>query len=121
MNDSHCDRIHSSLTAVHYFDNGYVEKQPVAKNKNRVLDWSKLKAFAGQKINVTEKLEFVFGKGRKHGEKRRKCWLPAFSPVPTKVSLYRVVKSRDCVVKNLRNSRKTWVGALATAIEVKYC
>ena len=21
--------------------------------------------------------------GRKHGRKRRKCWLPAFSPIPT--------------------------------------
>ena len=28
--DSHCDWIHSSLTAVHCFDNGYVGKQPVA-------------------------------------------------------------------------------------------
>ena len=27
---SHCDRIHSSLTAVHCCDNGYVGKQPVA-------------------------------------------------------------------------------------------
>ena len=28
--DSYCYRIHSSLTAVHYFDDGCVEKQPVA-------------------------------------------------------------------------------------------
>ena len=28
--DSHCDSIHSSLNAVHCFDNGYLEKQPVA-------------------------------------------------------------------------------------------
>ena len=27
---THCDRIHSSLTAVHCFDNRYVGKQPVA-------------------------------------------------------------------------------------------
>ena len=42
-------------------------------------------------------------KGEKHCEKRRKCWLPAFSPFPTMFSkgfLYRVVKSRDCVVKS---------------------
>ena len=26
FDDSHCDRIHSSLTAVHCFDNGYVGK-----------------------------------------------------------------------------------------------
>ena len=28
--DSHCDRIHSSLAAVHCFDNGYVKKRPMA-------------------------------------------------------------------------------------------
>ena len=30
IDDSHCDRIHSSLTAVHCFDYGYVGKQPFA-------------------------------------------------------------------------------------------
>ena len=30
IDDSHCDRIHFSLTAVHGFENGYVGKQPVA-------------------------------------------------------------------------------------------
>ena len=30
IDDSHCGRIHSSLTAVCCFDNGYVGKQPVA-------------------------------------------------------------------------------------------
>ena len=30
IDDSHCDRIHSSFTAVRCFDNGYVGKQPVA-------------------------------------------------------------------------------------------
>ena len=30
IGDSHCDRIHSSLTAVHCFDDGYVGKQPVS-------------------------------------------------------------------------------------------
>ena len=30
IDDSLCDRIHSSLTAVRCFDNGYVGKQPVA-------------------------------------------------------------------------------------------
>ena len=28
--DSHCDMIHSSLTAVHCFDNGYLVKETVA-------------------------------------------------------------------------------------------
>ena len=30
--------------------------------KDNYLDWSKLKAFADDKINVTEKLNFVFGR-----------------------------------------------------------
>ena len=29
INDCHCDRIHSSLTAVHCSDNGLVGKQPM--------------------------------------------------------------------------------------------
>ena len=29
INDRYCDRIHSSRTAVHCFDDGYVGKQPV--------------------------------------------------------------------------------------------
>ena len=39
---------------------------------------------------------------RKHCGKRRKCWLPAFSPFPTMFSkdfFLGVVKSRDCVAK----------------------
>ena len=39
--DSHCDRIHSSLTAVHRFDNGYVEKQPVAWREYCAAYWLK--------------------------------------------------------------------------------
>ena len=42
--------------------------------------------------------------GRKHCGKSRKCWLPAFSTflkMFSKGFLYRVVKSRDCVVKQL--------------------
>ena len=38
---SHCDRIHSSLTAVHCFNNGYVEKQPVAWKEYCAAYWLK--------------------------------------------------------------------------------
>ena len=61
---------------------------------DKILNWLNLKAFADNKIN---------GKGRKHYGKRRIRWLPAFSPFPiifSKGFLYRVVKSRDCVVKS---------------------
>ena len=69
---------------------------------DNILDWSKFKAFADDKINVTKNNEIYFGKGRKHCGKRKKCWLPAFSPFPTmfsKGSFFRVVKSQDCVGK----------------------
>ena len=44
------------------------------------LDLSKLKAFADTNTNVTGKLKICLWKSRKHCGKRRKCWLPAFSP-----------------------------------------
>ena len=43
------------------------------------------------------KIEILLGMGRKHCEKRRKCWLPGFSPLPTMFSksiFFGVVKSR---------------------------
>ena len=48
--------------------------------------------------------EICVGKSRKHCRTRRKCWLPAFFPLPTVFSegiFLGVVKSRDCVVKGL--------------------
>ena len=53
---------------------------------DKILDWSKSKAFAHDKINVNE---IWLGKGRKHCGERRKCWL-----------LARIVKSQDCVVRS---------------------
>ena len=66
----------------------------------KILDWSKLKAFADNKIkfNATEKLKFLLERVENTG-KRKKCWLPAFSPFPTMFSkefLYSVVKSGLC-------------------------
>ena len=53
--------------------------------------------------NMTEKLKKCFVKVKKHCGKRRKCWLPAFSPFPTMFSkgfsVGGIVKSLDCVVK----------------------
>ena len=60
-----------------------------------------MKAFTDDKIYVTEKLKLVFGGVENMMGKRRKCWLTAFSSFPmmfSKVSLFRVVKSQDCVV-----------------------
>ena len=41
INDRHCNRIHSSLTAVHCFDHGYVGKQPVACGEYCLEYWYK--------------------------------------------------------------------------------
>ena len=76
---------------------------------DKILDRSELKAFADDKIIVTKRLKFGMRKGGKHCGKRRKCWLPAFSPFPTMFSegyLLSVIKRRDCVVKGypLRDS-----------------
>ena len=70
---------------------------------DKSFDSSKLKIFADSKINVTEKLKFVLGRIKKHCGKRRKCWLPAFSPFLTLFSkgyFLQVVKILDCVVRN---------------------
>ena len=67
------------------------------------LDWSKLEAFADNKDKCESKIEICFRKSRKHCVKKRKCWLPAFSPFPTMFSkgfFFKVVKIRDCVVKS---------------------
>ena len=48
-------------------------------------------------------MEIWYGKGRKHCGKRRKCWLPSFSPFTTMFSkgfFLKVIKSQDCVVKS---------------------
>ena len=87
---------------------------------DKILDWSKLKTSADENINMTEKVKFVLGTVENVVRKRRKCWLPAFSPFHTMVEnvvrkcwlpafspfhtmfskgfLYRVVKSQNLVV-----------------------
>ena len=41
IDDNHCNRIHSSLTVVHFFNSGYVGKQPVAWKEYCVELWLK--------------------------------------------------------------------------------
>ena len=55
-------------------------------------------------MNVTEKLKFVSGR-EENIVRKRKYWLPAFSPFPTMFSksyLFKIVKSKDCVIKSLK-------------------
>ena len=39
ISESQCDRIHSSLTAAHCFNNDYVGNQPVAWKENWAENW----------------------------------------------------------------------------------
>ena len=61
---------------------------------DKFLDWSKLEAFADNKTNVTLNRNSFWDGGKRCG-KRRKCWLPAFSPFHTifsKLSFPEVLK-----------------------------
>ena len=53
---------------------------------DKILDWSKLRAFADNKIKVLKMMIFVFDRVEKNVENRRKCWLLAFSPFSTMFS-----------------------------------
>ena len=65
---------------------------------------TKLKAFADENLNLAKmaislRKQFLV----ENTGKRGKCWLPAFSSFPTvfsKAFVFRVIKSRDCVVKS---------------------
>ena len=63
-----------------------------------------LNAFADDKLNETETMVFVVDRvDRKHCRKRRRCWLPAFSPFHTmfsKAFSFRVVETWYYVVKS---------------------
>ena len=64
---------------------------------NKILDLSKLKAVADDKIIVTQNLQFVLLREENMvGGKRGECWLPAFSPFPTKLSILGSLKEELC-------------------------
>ena len=63
---------------------------------DKILDMTKLKAFTDNKINVAQIMISVFDRVENIVEKRRKCWLTAFSPFTTMFSkgfFHGVVKS----------------------------
>ena len=51
---------------------------------DKILDVTKLKAFADDNMNVAQMLISVFVEN--HCWKRRKCWLSSFLPFPTMFS-----------------------------------
>ena len=50
---------------------------------NKILDWSKFKTFVDDKINLNQNMKFDMGGVENIVGKKRKYWLPAFSPFPT--------------------------------------
>ena len=69
---------------------------------DRILYQTNFKAFADDNSNLVQIIICVPDGVKTHCGKRRKCWLPAFSPFSSMFSkgfFVRVVKSRDFVVK----------------------
>ena len=60
----------------------------------KILDLTKLKAFADDRFNIAKLRISLFAQSRKHCGKRRKCWF-------SKYFFSRVAKSQDCVIKSL--------------------
>ena len=50
---------------------------------DKILDLVQIQRISRQQNKCNLKTEIIFGMVRKHSGKRRKCWLPAFSPFPT--------------------------------------
>ena len=85
-----------------------LEVNPLPNNK--ILDQSKLKGFADDKVNVIQNQKFVLERVKKHSGKRKNivgkgenAGYQHFSPLPTMFSkgfFFKVVKSRDTVVES---------------------
>ena len=56
IDDSHCDRIHSSLIAVHCLNNGYVGKQPLAWKEFCAEYWLTLSQTTNFRLFQTERV-----------------------------------------------------------------
>ena len=70
---------------------------------NKILDWSKFKAFADDKINAGEKLKTVYGRVEdivRKGENVGYQYFLLFSQCFQKSFLLGVVESLDCMVKS---------------------
>ena len=87
----------------------------LANNSNslpndKILAWSKLKAFADDKLHVVKIIIFLFDRLENTVRKGENAGYQHFSPFPTmflKLFFPGVVKSRDYVVKSLTNSMRS--------------
>ena len=79
---------------------------------DKLIDKSKSKALADKKINVAEKLKLLLGRGEnivRKGENAGYYHFLLFPQCFQKASfIYRVVKSRDCVVRVNPFPNKAW-------------
>ena len=50
-------------------------------SNDKIVDLSEMKVLADGKNYFTYKKEIQYGRSRKFCGKRKKCWLPAFSPL----------------------------------------
>ena len=69
---------------------------------DKILDWSKFKAFADDKIIVTQKLKFVLGRVENIGEKGENAGYQHFLLFPQcfqKLLFPSCIKSRDYMVR----------------------
>ena len=70
---------------------------------NKFLDLTKLKSFADNKLKVAKITIFLFDRAENTGGKGENAGYQhflLFPPVFSKAFFFRVVKSRDCVVKS---------------------
>ena len=73
------------------------------RTKQQIFGLHQIEGFADDILKLGKKMISVFCRVKKPCGKKRKCWLPAFSPFPTKFScsfLVIVMKSQDCFVKS---------------------
>ena len=73
---------------------------PLTLPNNKILDLSKLKVFADDKIIMTQNLNFVLGRVENIVGKGENAGYKHFLPMFSKVCSPGGVKSRDCMVKS---------------------
>ena len=71
--------------------------------KGKILDWFKMKALADDKVNIAEIIISLSNRVENIVRKGENAGFQHFSHFPTmfsKALFFRIVKSRDCVVKS---------------------
>ena len=95
-----CEKEENMLvTCIFFFTNNSLNSVP---NVN-FFGQDQIQSSCRQRFQCFLNYNFCLRSGRKHYGKRRKCWLPAFSPFSTMFSslLLQGLENLDCVVKDL--------------------